>query len=100
MSWSVEFDPPTATNTMSFSEGAVSLPPVRDVNDREPAVAVVTEPTNSMGIQGQALPAEIVKLVMVTFWPVVMLMLSSVMSPPPPVAVTVPCAWHVVPFEA
>lgn len=26
--------------------------------------------------------------------------LSTVMSPPPPVAVTVPCAWQVVPSEA
>ena len=47
-----------------------------------------------------ALPAVIVKLVIVTLWALAIDVLSSVISPPPPVAVTVPCAWQVVPPES
>jgi len=35
--------------------------------------------------------------VIVTVWVLAMLTLFSSMSPPPPVAVTVPCRWQVVP---
>ena len=38
-----------------------------------------------------------VKLVIVTCWPLAMLVLSSVMSPPPPVAVMVPWMPQTVP---
>jgi hypothetical protein len=38
------------------------------------------------------LPSVIVKLVIVNCWPTASDVLSRVMSPPPPVAVTVPCA--------
>lgn len=50
--------------------------------------------------QDHAPPADSVKLVIVTCWPDAIEVLSSVMSPPPPVAVIVPCICTVVPSLA
>ena len=38
-----------------------------------------------------------VQPVMFTVWPLVIEVLSMITSPPPPVAVTLPCSWQVVP---
>jgi hypothetical protein len=49
---------------------------------------------------GYALPAVMVKAVMLKSWPAAKLVLSTMRSPPPPEALTVPWAWHVVPSLA
>ena len=92
----------------AFGPYELLKPAQRCIAHREIGVVVTTDRLDSLlgefylaiELHDQAFPSVRVKEVTVNAWPLAKLVLSTVISPPPPVAVTVPCAWQVVPSLA